>query len=223
MPTPEIVRQQIESVTADLISNSLCDQQTFPSVKELPDGYKSVSFQHAGSLSIALKNIPYADLYKELDEMRAFNMRMLDGALVQMMYLFKDEVLESHRLAFLPSPHLEEFQNNPEVYQDDDIFADVIKKNIVPFPVRFDYDTREGVFAEVDHPKSHMTLGQYENCRIPVSAPLTPFMFCSFILRNFYNTAYQKYCDKLTERKESFQPSIFDSEKEIVHVNTPTW
>lgn len=223
MPSPEIIYRQIESVTADLITISLCDRQNFPAIKELPNGCRVITFNFDGSFSVALKDIPYEKIYKELDSINAFNFRMLDGALVQMMYLFRDGAIESHRLAFLPSPHLEEYQNNPDIYQEDEVFADVIKKNIVPFPIRFDFDSREEVFLEVEHPKSHMTLGQYENCRIPVTAPLTPFMFCNFLLRNFYNTAYQKHCESLTEHKDTFPVSIFDAERELVHIGTPNW
>ena len=74
---------------------------------------------------------------------------------------------------------------------------DVIKKNIVPFPIRFDYDCRDEVVVNITHPKSHLTLGQYQNCRVPVSAPLTPYIFALFILRNFYNTAFNKYSEKI--------------------------
>lgn len=223
MPTPEIIKRQIMSITAEMIENSLCVQQTFPYTKNLADGNRIVSFKHEGNFSIVLKNISYSELYDELEKMKAFNIKMLDGSLLQMMYTFNSDGLESHRLAFLPSPYLEDYQNYPEIYEDDEIFADIIKKNIVPFPIRFDYDTKDGVFLELDHPKSHMTLGQYENCRIPVSAPLTPFMFCSFILRNFYNTAFHKYCDKLTEHHHVFPMSIFEREITLLHMQTPSW
>ena len=88
---------------------------------------------------------------------------MIDGALLQLMYRFQKTELESHRLAFFPSPYLEEFQNNPDVYKDDAMFTEVVFRNIVPFPLRFDYDSRNEVFIEVHHPKSHLSLGQYKN------------------------------------------------------------
>lgn len=103
--------------------------------------------------------------------MHSYNMRMLDGALIHMMYRFRNNQLEAHRLAFFPSPFLGEFQNNPEIYLEDEIYAEVIMRNIVPFPLRFDFDCREEVVVEMYHPKSHLTLGQYQNCRIPVSSP----------------------------------------------------
>ena len=146
---------------------------------------------------------------------------MIDGALLQLMYRFQKTELESHRLAFFPSPYLEEFQNNPDVYKDDAMFTEVVFRNIVPFPLRFDYDSRNEVFIEVHHPKSHLSLGQYKNCRIPVSSPLTPYQFICFILRNFYNTAYIKFCENITIFSECFPETILGKEKELIYINVP--
>src|SRR5256714_8639020 len=48
--------------------------------------------------------------------------------------------------------YLEEFQNNPEIYIADEMYAEVIMKNIVPFPLRFDFDSRTEVVRELEHP-----------------------------------------------------------------------
>jgi len=70
--------------------------------------------------------VTYADSYKEQLAARAFNFRMLDGALVQMAYRFNNSAISQGRLAFLPSPDLEAFQNDPEVYEEDLMYAEVI-------------------------------------------------------------------------------------------------
>jgi hypothetical protein len=89
------------------------------------------------------------------------------------------------------------------------------------FPIRFDYDMREGIYQELEHPKSHLTLGQYENCRIPVSSPLTPFYFIQFILRNFYHTAHNKYADRLPRFGQIFDETIMAAEKQVIHIQIP--
>jgi len=220
MPTPENIRSQVESLTADLIKCSLCEEQNFPSMRNEPLNIKKIGFGES-DLSVVLKNVPYQEIYNELLRTQAYNLRMIDGALIQLMYKFHINSLQSHRLAFFPSPYLEEFQNNPEIYEEDCIYADIVKKNIVPFPLRFDFDCREEVVEVIHHPQSHLTLGQYQNCRIPVSAPLTPFMFIDFILRNFYNTAYNKFSDKIRKYNETFMNTIDNSEKKLSHVQLP--
>lgn len=219
---PEQIYQQVARLTTDLVNLELCDHQNFSSLRDLGRGLREVGIGGESDIAHALKNIPYRDIYAELDKTGTYNLRMLDGALIQMMYRFRDNHIETHRLAFFPSPFLEEFQNNPDIYLEDEIYADVIMRNIVPFPLRFDFDSRKEVFVEVEHPKSHLTLGQYQNCRIPVSAPLTPYHFIGFILRNFYNTAYRKYSDQMSTFAHFFETSITNREMDLVHVRIPS-
>jgi len=180
-----------------------------------------VTFPGAEHVSVAMKDLSYSEIYDHMARERAYVIRMIDGAMLQMMYAFVGQDLERHRLAFLPSPHLEEFQNNPEIYLEDEIYADIIAKNIVPSPIRFDYDAREGIYKELDHPKSHLCLGQYANCRIPVSSPLTPFHFVEFILRNFYHTAHDRCADKLPHFTQAFGETIVASEMRVIHLQIP--
>jgi hypothetical protein len=217
MPTPEKICNQVIQLTIDLIKLSLCNNQNFPALREKAGRVKEIGFSNDDDLSIVLKNLPYQQIYDELDRVQAYNFKMLDGALIQILYTFKDNDLISHRLAFFPSPNLEKYQNNPEIYDNDEIYADIIRKNVVPFPVRFDYNVSENT----DYSLSHMTLGQYKNCRIPVTAPLTPYYFVSFVLRNFYNTAFNMYCRKIRCFEDAFPDTIATGERGIVHIQLP--
>ena len=221
MLTPNEIEDQINKLIEYLVKISLSNIQYYAFQRQGSGNVVEVTFGNAGHVSIALKDLPYNEIYKRLVESGAYNVKMLDGALIQMMYAFSDGTLQSHRLAFFPAPHLEEYQNNPDVYRDDEIYADVVAKNIVPFPVRFDYHARDSLHQELVHPKSHLTLGQYENCRIPVTAPMTPFWFIDFILRNFYDTADERYTDDLFGQRGSFAESIRPAERGVVHMVVP--
>ena len=222
MPTYREIKKQIRGLIVALIESGLSDDQNWPFEKRDRGNLKEISFPGSKNISIAMKDKSYAEIYDRLKEQRAYLIKMADGALIQMMYLFRNNNIERHRLAFYPSPYLEQFQNDPEIYLDDEIYADIISKNIVPIPIRFDYDHEEELHIELDHPKSHLTLGQYANCRIPVTAPLIPFHFIEFILRNFYHTAHNKYCNKLSSSGYIvFDNTIGDAEKKVVHVQLP--
>lgn len=121
-------------------------------------------------------------------------------------------------LSYFPSPDLEHFQNDPEAYLQDEVYADIIDRNIVPFPIRFDFSDDETDFEEIHHPRSHLTLGQYKNCRIPVCSPVSPLTFGGFILRNFYNTAFRKYSDSIPVSRFSFADCITAKERGIPHI-----
>lgn len=213
------VRAQIENITSLLVEHSLCDEQNFPSIKNSGE-FTLITIPGDPDIAAALKsNKNYSEIYQSLDKARSFNFRMLDGAIVQLLYQFnKNEKLVKHRLSYFPSPSLESFQNDPEVYECDEIYAEVLMKNIVPFPLRFDYSFDEKAHIDVHHPKSHMTLGQYQNCRIPVCSPISPIVFVKFLLRSIYNTAYCTYETKIEVPATFFPLSITDSEREIPHL-----
>jgi len=214
--------KQINALIGYLVERSLAHDQNYVFQRQLSATSVEVTFPQADRFSIALKNRAYPEVYDVLAAERAYVAKLPDGALIQMQYLFDRGELERHRLAFFPSPHLEEFQNNPDVYLEDDIYADVVARNIVPFPIRFDFDCRHFVWKELEHPKSHLSLGQYQNCRIPVSAPISPACFIDFILRNFYSTAFNQYTDSLPKSPWCFNDSILLLEQSVLHIKIPT-
>jgi len=221
MPPSSVIEQQIIRIILYLVEKGIAGDQNFPFQRSKANSKIEITFRGAEHVSVAMKDKPYSEIYDHLIRERAYNIKMIDGAMLQMMYLFDGITIETHRLAFFPSPYLEEFQNHPEIYLEDEIYADIIAKNIVTFPIRFDYDARKGVFKELEHPKSHLSLGQYENCRIPVSAPVTPYQFVQFILRNFYHTAHEKYADRLPIFTQVFEDTIMESETSIIHIKIP--
>ena len=211
---------QINVLTQKLIEVGLCDYQNYPSIINKPGKVEEVSINNPPN-SIFLKNIPYAEMYKHLSDHQYYNYKMLDGALITMQYRFISNSLTAHRLSYFPSPNLEAFQNEPELYLEDELYADILDKRIVTVPFRFDFDNTEGTYKPIDHPISHFTIGQYKNCRIPVSSALTPYHFISFIVRNFYHTANDKFNELLPNFKEGFDRTIFNEETILLHINIP--
>ena len=216
--TPQQTIKQINELTQALVRLSLSNEQNFPSTQGKPHAAFEISVSTAAGMSVALKNVAYRDIYWELEKARCFNVKMIDGALVSLHYRFLTGAICEHSLSYFPSPDLEQFQNEPEIYLEDEVFADVVAKNIVPFPIRFDFSNDEEKFLDVHHPYSHLTLGQYKNCRIPVCSPLGPLAFGGFILRNFYNTAFRKYSAKFPTSKLGFANTITAKERKIPHV-----
>ncbi len=211
MTTTLSVYNQITQITAKLIKSGLSANQNFPSMSS-----GEIAYTDMKDIALALKNIPYGEVYYALDKEKNYNIKMIDGALIQMLYRFDGDILIEHRLAFFPNPSLESFQNEPELYESDEIYADIIGKNIVTFPIRVDYSPEQHI--DIQHPKAHITLGQIKNCRIPVSEPVTPELFISFLLRNFYNTAFLKY-ENIFTVSSRFDKCITENEKGIIHLS----
>lgn len=204
----------------DIIESGLCNTQNFPSIKHYPGNITEIGISNSEH-AVFLKNISYTEMYTELVKKRQYNIKMIDGALITLLYRFRKNELLAHRLSFFPAPNLEIFQNEPELYIEDEIYLDLLDKRIVTVPLRFDFDSGEA-FAPVEHPKSHLTLGQYKYCRIPVTSAVSPYQFLSFIMRNFYQTAKNKAYSELRTYNGSFTESITPDERKIIHICIPS-
>ena len=218
MSGAKTVYTQISELTAEIIKLGLCDDQNFPSIRTETSGDEIVGIKRFSS--IALKNIVYNELYTILLRERQYNLKMLDGALVGLQYRFCGRTLIGHRLSFFPAPNLEEFQNAPELYIKDELYSEIVDRRIVKTPLRFDFDSGEA-FVSLKHPMSHFTIGQYENCRIPVTSALTPYQFLEFIIRNFYNIDKTSEIGLSHRQRIEFDETITDEEKNIIHVCVP--
>jgi len=207
--------QQINEIISVLVKEGLSDHQRFPSVKTV-GSQTQISIPDAPNLSVSLKDKPYFEIYDALRKSEAYHVRMLDGALVQFLYTFENNELSSHRLAFFPSPMLEMYDTAPEYYDHDLSYGDIVGEFSIKFPFRFDYSSSEDKHVDVDHPKSHLTLGQYKGCRIPVGAPLTPLRFMRFTLRNFYNPAYYAVDMDKKAGLSSFPDVLTAAERDIL-------
>lgn len=220
MYTAKTVVAEIHDLTEKMIEIGLCVDPNYPSetVPRSTGGViDEISISGVDEASVALKNRPYAETYRDLRKRRVFNMCLIDGALIQFWYRFQDDQLVKHILSFFPSPDLVEYQNNSELYDSDVLFTEAIRKDVVTCPIRFDFD--QAAAQDYIHPASHFTIGQYKNCRIPVRSGLTPYRFLNFVLRAFYNTVYQKYCSDWSGSVSDFADTITEHERSDLHLS----
>ncbi|WP_165369171.1 DUF2290 domain-containing protein [Rhodococcus sp. Q1] len=181
------IYQEITELTSELIGVGLVDAQNYASIDTGPNGLWQVG-QSGAKLHLSLKSSPYEEIYLSLIGAESYNLLFLDGAMMQLSYEGSGETLIRHRLAYFPSPSLRPFQDDPDLYFMEQHFVEIVGHQVVPVPVRFDFDNREGVPVDTIHPVSHVTLGQYQHCRIPATHPVSPRIFVEFILGSFYST-----------------------------------
>jgi hypothetical protein len=216
--SPKLTVGQIGQIITKLIRAGLSVQQNWPALTGRTSGIQEIAIPGNPPLSTAMKNIPYKDIYISIEAEKAFHVKMLDGALLQMCYRFDHGQIQSHRLCMFPAPDLDSFDFDPEPYDRDEVYADIIGHNIVHFPIRFDFDRNPIAHINVKHPMSHLTLGQYPNCRIPVSAPLTPARFIKFILRNFYHMNFYTSDLERIDSRQGFSDTITSDERAVTHI-----
>ena len=177
MPRPNQIRQQIQTLADELLASGLCLEANPPVLRRGRRGIERIGFaQDARSGKAMRKYMDYEQTYQTLAASRIFNMALRDGALIQMQYEFQNRRITKHRLAFNPAPYApEEYPEEDSTFRGRFDFTAISDRTVVPVPFRFDFDEPNAI--DLEHPKSHLTLGQSEFCRIPVSAPLTPMQF----------------------------------------------
>ncbi|CAG0999195.1 hypothetical protein PLCT2_02961 [Planctomycetaceae bacterium] len=217
--TPHRVKVNIDKVLSALIERGVVDDQNFAILRQPSAEVWEVSFDGAEHVSLAMGDIDYSEIHTELSLKRSFSAKLIDGGLLQLMYLFNEERLVRHRLAFYPSPSRRPFQEDPNAYLRDELFLDIVSRRIVPFPVRLDFDAESA--TDVIHPMCHLTMGDVKGCRIPVSAPLSPRWFTEFVLRNFYQTETHDLIGCLPGHDLNFADTITINEQRLIHLVVP--
>ncbi len=97
--TPQCIKKDMDGLISKLIEQGVCDDSNFSAIR--CSGSKTeISFSGAQHLSIALRDIEYTKIYSALADKRSYNMRLIDGALLQMMYRLENDSLLQHRLGF---------------------------------------------------------------------------------------------------------------------------
>ncbi len=214
---PQAVSEQMRLVIRRLVQTGLAVEQTFPTLRTTPDGVTRIGDLRAAS--VALRNYPYDQIYADMDVNKSYHVRLPDGGLLIWQYVFDSApALLRHRLAYFPCPRLPTMEEAPYLYEHDELFADIMVDRIVRFPIRIDYDPTN--YRDLVHPKTHASFGQFENCRIPVAAPVLPNGFMKFVLRNFYHRAYIRHLNVFEKRLPVIphQLTISTAEQRISHL-----
>ncbi|MCW2312213.1 DUF2290 domain-containing protein [Rhodoferax antarcticus] len=216
--TPEIVEGQLKDVFKRMIGSGLSVKQFYPKKNNLPNG--RLSFGDLASASIAMKNVAYDTIFTELDQNESYHIRLPDGGLLIFQYTFeRTGALCKHRLAFFPSPRLPTIEEAPHLYENDELYGDILLNRIVRFPIRFDFDPDN--HRDVLHPISHLTLGQFDNCRVPIVSAVPPNSFLMFVLRNFYYRSYTRHKNRFDKSMPYYRlvATITKDERRISHLH----
>ena len=223
--------RELHEITGALLEGGLVDDQNYVYRKTTGnkgDGTQAVALEAdywADPDVNVMASVSYGELHAHLSDRRAYDLRFLDGALVQVRFEFmpgKGGVLRRSRLAYLPAPDLTPFQQDPGIYLDDELFGHVVDGRAVTTPFRFDYDTRADAVVDMHHPMAHVTLGQYPHCRIAAAGPITPYYFIEFVVRSFYRTKTALPTDNLPGPRVTPPSTITVNEKALVHFGVPT-
>jgi hypothetical protein len=156
-------------------------------VDRLSSTRKALSWVRDDGAGLMTGNPSRVSDYLAVLERLDYSYLMRDGGNVQVAYVYDNNEIERHRLAYYPCPfqissvELERQGSALVDYINDAFMGDVEENVLLRSPFRFDYaPDASGDF----HPASHLTING-PTCRIPARAPLKFATFMKFILENF--------------------------------------
>src|ERR1041385_6800819 len=97
------IHSEIRVLTQHLTEASICQENRFPVLVSRSGGIAEIFPEDSMDLSAALKNVPYRDAYESVRKGKAFNMILLDGALLHFRYcVHSKKCIVKHTLSFWP-------------------------------------------------------------------------------------------------------------------------
>ncbi|MGE8451693.1 MAG: DUF2290 domain-containing protein [Pseudomonadales bacterium] len=215
------IEKSTSSIIRALIEKGLAEQFTMPSVASNNKFTGDIGFASGVDIAWAMKDQPYTELYTELIRRQQFHAVLPDGGALQFLYKVRLNKIAKHRLAFYPNPNLKPFDTDALRYLQDSVWGHVVSEFQMPVVVRLDYENSSDSYKAIQHSASHLTLGQYPNCRIPVSSPFTPWAFTELILRNFYSKAFEPLSRADIHKCVSFEECLMPEEMNHLHLRLP--
>lgn len=214
----DVLLKEMNDLIIFVAENGLSVDQNMPyEVHQIGD---VVDITHDGnSMSYMLRNRPYEEMYAEALSSNSYLIRLFDDSLVQMSFQVKAGELLRSRAAYFPPPSFDIFRENIDLFSEDLIFADIVDRRVVAVPLRIDYDIREHVVVSREHPKSHFTLGQFEGCRLALSAPITPTFFIDLVLKMFYSKALATCSTPVPSSTYRFKRCLDTREERETHIH----
>lgn len=152
-------------------------------------------------------------LVKILDSTQ-FLIELYDKSIFQFECIIDNEEIQKIRMAFLKKDGkiwaVEEldFIESQEVVVDEWFEKDYG----MPIIIRIDYDPSE--YKDIVHSKTHMTLFNVTNCRIPMKKYFMFSEFVSFVLNTFYGVCIDKSPVTYNENE-----TISENEKRVCHLD----
>ncbi len=151
------------------------------------------------------------DLYNELLIHDQFNIEFIDGSILIFQCLLNKEQIKKQRIIYI-KPFLNMYNECSENFDSWEAYQIAEEtSNLLNFPLilRVDYDCKE---TKADHPYSHLTISNIENCRIPIVSNISFERFVEFILHQIFNIY------NIDINKANYPKTIRDNETKMIHI-----
>jgi len=132
------------------------------------------------------RHLPIETIMDILLENKEYNLLLYDRSIIKYQLAIRNGKIYKERLIFIKKHNYLWTKDEINKKDIDDFGVDWFQEEIsIPIVIRIDYDSEN--YEDIIHPITHMTLSNYEECRIPMMGAVTLYNFINFILNFFYN------------------------------------
>lgn len=157
------------------------------------------------------RHLPIETIMDILLENKEYNLLLYDRSIIKYQFTIKNGKICKERLIFIKKHNYLWTKDEINKKDIDDFGTDWFQEEIsIPIVIRIDYDDEN--YEDIVHPITHMTLSNYEECRIPMMGAVTLYNFINFILNFFYNDSLN--CSSVFEETDI---TISQNEKKRLH------
>lgn len=132
------------------------------------------------------RHLPIEKIMDILLENKEYNLLLYDRSIIKYQLAIRNGKICKERLIFIKKHNYLWTKDEINKKDIDDFGVDWFQEEIsIPIVIRIDYDSEN--YEDIIHPITHMTLSNYEECRIPMMGAVTLYNFVNFVLNFFYN------------------------------------
>lgn len=132
------------------------------------------------------RHLPIETIMDILLENKEYNLLLYDRSIIKYQLAIRNGKIYKERLIFIKKHNYLWTKDEINKKDIDDFGIDWFQEEIsIPIVIRIDYDSEN--YEDIIHPITHMTLSNYEECRIPMMGAVTLYNFVNFVLNFFYN------------------------------------
>lgn len=205
--------KDIERTVGELYNLELIRDYHPSSIKKTGPDSGEISMSHHSDANNILfdKHLSAEEIIYTLLENQQYTVLLYDKAIIQVEFTFENNEVTKERLLFIKKHNRiwkpKEIKDADE--EDSDWFQD---EKGIPVFIRFDFDLKN--HRECCHPISHLTISNYDSCRIPIKNAVSFSEFVKFIVRHFYsiNMEFDPY-------RFNGEPTITELESIMMHIN----
>lgn len=208
------LRKEYDNIITQLLEKNLLREHTEFSFKEYGELCKITRNNRINESNILFdRNKSIEEVTDVILKRKEYNLLLYDKGIFQFEFIIEKGQIKKERLVFIKKHNKlwdkEEINNLSNNSFDEDWYNEIIG---IPIVIRVDFD--EEAHIDVKHPITHMTLSNYDECRIPMKGAVSLTLFINFILNMFYDEKLN-----LDGINYDIKNTISENEKKCLHFN----